>query len=80
MAISKININGTEHIIVIPVGQVEGFPTPANIDGKFLKVVDGTLEWADVDSAADSELITVNDIDEICGASIQIATLNEVEF
>lgn len=48
--------------------------------GKF-KVGDGTTLLADLSYFLDiTSFITVEDIDTICGASIEVADLSEVEF
>ena len=64
---------------------LEGEIIVYDVDGTYsysrIKIGDGTTSVVDLPFINEEELITVDDIDAICGTTIQVATLNnEVRF
>lgn len=55
---------------------VQTYATKTSVSSTYLTKTDASSTYA----AKDEEFITVEDIDEICGTTIQVATLSEVTF
>lgn len=61
-------------------GEIIIYDADANTSYVRMKIGDGATLVNDLPFTDDYSLITVNDIDTICGTSIQVADLNEGAF